>query len=212
MTAGIAKALYLICTVVWYVIRYPHERRAWRSPVRRTARSARDRLGVGAAVLGFGVIPVVYVSTRFLRAADRTFIPTLAWLGLLVFAAGIWLNYRTHRDLGRNFSPSLDVRPEHTLVTTGIYAYMRHPMYTAFWLWAIAQALLLPNWVAGFSGLVGFGTLYFLRIGREERLMLETFGERYRDYMSRTARLVPRFRSSCYTAADSDTKFGSDGP
>ena len=52
-------------------------------------------------------------------------------------------------------------------------------MYTAFWLWAVAQALLLPNWIAGLSGLVGFGTLYFMRIEKEERLMLETFGEAF---------------------------------
>ena len=45
------------------------------------------------------------------------------------------------------------------LVTEGIYGRVRHPMYTAFWLWAVAQALLLPNWIAGFSGLIGFGTL-----------------------------------------------------
>jgi protein-S-isoprenylcysteine O-methyltransferase Ste14 len=191
MTVGAAKALYFICAVVWYVIRYPHERRARRTPVRRTARSLEDRILVSAAVLGFGVVPVVYVATGFLRGADRGFVPALAWVGVLIFAAAIWLNYRTHRDLGRNFSPSLDVRQQHTLVTTGVYAYVRHPMYTAFWMWAIAQALLLPNWVAGCSGLVGFGLLYVLRIGREERLMLETFGDAYRAYMSRTARLVP---------------------
>jgi len=191
MTVGIAKALYFVCTIIWYVIRYPYERRARRTPVRQTARGLRDRLLVAAAVVGFAGFPLLYVATRVLRAADREFIPALVWLGLMVFAAGIWLNYRTHRDLGRNFSPSLDVRREHTLVTNGVYAYVRHPMYSAFFLWGVAQALLLPNWVAGFSGLVGFAILYFLRVGQEERLMLDTFGEAYRAYLSRTARLVP---------------------
>jgi protein-S-isoprenylcysteine O-methyltransferase Ste14 len=64
-------------------------------------------------------------------------------------------------------------------------------MYSAFFLWAVAQILLLPNWAAGFSGIVGFGILYFLRVAREERLMLEAFGEQYRAYMARTARIVP---------------------
>jgi protein-S-isoprenylcysteine O-methyltransferase Ste14 len=64
-------------------------------------------------------------------------------------------------------------------------------MYSAFWLWAIAQALLLPNWVAGFAGLVGFGTLYFGRVEREERMMLDNFGNNYRAYMERTGRIFP---------------------
>ncbi|BAL08617.1 hypothetical protein BJA01nite_38380 [Bradyrhizobium japonicum] len=64
-------------------------------------------------------------------------------------------------------------------------------MYSAFWLWAIAQALLLPNWIAGLAGLVGFGVLFFGRVAREERMMLQTFGDSYRDYMARTGRVFP---------------------
>ena len=78
----------------------------------------------------------------------------------------------THRALGRNWSVTLEVRESHKLVTDGVYRHVRHPMYTAFWLWAVSQALLLPNWVAGFSGVVGFGTLYLFRVDHEERLML----------------------------------------
>ena len=71
------------------------------------------------------------------------------------------------------------------------YRRVRHPMYTAFWLWAVAQALLLPNWFAGFSGIVGFGALFFGRIAREERMMMESFGDEYRAYMQRTYRVIP---------------------
>ncbi|AHY53462.1 Isoprenylcysteine carboxyl methyltransferase [Bradyrhizobium japonicum SEMIA 5079] len=76
-------------------------------------------------------------------------------------------------------------------MTEGIYRRVRHPMYSAFWLWAIAQALLLPNWIAGLAGLVGFGVLFFGRVAREERMMLQTFGDSYRDYMARTGRVFP---------------------
>jgi protein-S-isoprenylcysteine O-methyltransferase Ste14 len=55
----------------------------------------------------------------------------------------------------------------------------------------VAQALLLPNWIAGPAGLIGFGTLFFLRVGREEELMIETFGDDYHHYMARTSRIVP---------------------
>jgi len=55
----------------------------------------------------------------------------------------------------------------------------------------VAQALLLPNWIAGVSGIVGFGTLFFFRLQREEAMMLETFGDEYRRYMTRTWRVLP---------------------
>jgi protein-S-isoprenylcysteine O-methyltransferase Ste14 len=50
---------------------------------------------------------------------------------------------------------------------------------------------LLPNWIAGPVGLVAFGALFFYRAGREEALMIDTFGDDYRDFMLRTARIVP---------------------
>ena len=113
------------------------------------------------------------------------------WLGVF-FAAGSLLMFQmTHRALGRNWSVSLDVREDHQLITDGIYRKIRHPMYSAFWLWAAAQALLLPNWVAGFAGFVGFGILFFGRIAQEERMMLEAFGSSYREYMARTYRVIP---------------------
>jgi protein-S-isoprenylcysteine O-methyltransferase Ste14 len=137
------------------------------------------------------VLPLTYVLTGQPRFANYTFMPALAWLGAAVFALALWLFHRTHQDLGRNWSVTLELREQHKLITTGIYSRLRHPMYTAFWLWALAQALLLPNWIAGPAGLVGFGTLFFFRIGREERMMTEMFGDEYRRYVERTDRIIP---------------------
>ena len=58
--------------------------------------------------------------------------------------------------------------------------------------WRLAsQALLLPNWIAGPAGLIGFGTLCFLSVGREAALMSDTFGDEHRRYMARTSRILP---------------------
>jgi protein-S-isoprenylcysteine O-methyltransferase Ste14 len=65
-------------------------------------------------------------------------------------------------------------------------------MYASMWLWGTAQALLLQNWIAGWAGLVLFVPMYVLRVPREERMMLEQFGEAYREYRNRTGRVVPR--------------------
>jgi protein-S-isoprenylcysteine O-methyltransferase Ste14 len=191
MTLTIAKAIFVLCVIASGVIRHPHQRRSRRIPVRTSARDGLERMLLVFAGGGLVGVPALYVFSPLLRAADYTFHQGLAWAGTVVFLGALWVLYRSHRDLGRNFSVSLELRNEHRLVTNGIYAHVRHPMYLAFWLWALAQALLLPNWIAGLAGLTGFGILFFFRIRREERLMLEAFGEQYRSYMGRTARIVP---------------------
>src|SRR3954452_21204669 len=191
MTPAIAKAIYVALAVGWYAIRLPHELRARRTPVIRSARGFREIALLLFGFLCMGILPFVYVATGFPRFADYPFHPFQAWLGLLVTIVALGMFHLTHQSLGRNWSVSLDVRKDHRLITEGIYRYVRHPMYTAFWLWAVAQALLLPNWVAGFAAIVGFGVLFFGRVAREEQLMLKSFGEDYRKYMARTYRLVP---------------------
>ena len=191
MTPLAAKVIWLVGVVGWFIIRYPHDRRARRTPKLRRADRGREIALMAISATGLGVLPFIYVVGNAPDFANYPFRPWQAWLGAAVFAASLWLFHRTHKDLGRNWSVTLEVRDRHTLVTSGVYSRVRHPMYSAFWLWALAQALLLPNWIAGPAGLVGFGTLFFLRVGREEALMTETFGDEYRRYMARTARILP---------------------
>jgi protein-S-isoprenylcysteine O-methyltransferase Ste14 len=191
MTPMLAKAAFVGLVVGWYVIRFPYARRSRRTPVTHSARGPRETALLLASLTGIGILPLLYVATGFPMFADYRFLPLQASFGVLVALASLAMFRLTHRALGRNWSISLDVREQHTLVTEGVYGYVRHPMYTAFWLWAVAQALLLPNWVGGFAGLVGFGILFFGRVAREERMMLESFGDKYRAYMSQTYRIIP---------------------
>ncbi len=191
MTVFWAKLVWALGVIGYFAIRYPHDRRSRRTP--KVVRSDRVREFVLLTVnfTGLCVVPAIYVITGHPQFADYPFRPALAWLGTAVVVCSLWLFYRTHRDLGRNWSAALEIRDRHALVTSGVYSHVRHPMYSAFWLGALAEALLLPNWIAGSSGLVGFGTLFFLRVGREEELMIETFGDDYRRYMARTSRILP---------------------
>jgi len=198
MTRTIAFIVFLVATVIWFIIRHPARRGAKKAAVKESGRSLREKLLMAISLTGLGLIPLAYVIANlarprlhFLAFAEYPFQPRAAWLGTLVFAFSLWLFRRTHKDLGRNWSVSLDIRETHKLITEGVYAKVRHPMYSAFWLWAIAQALLLPNWIAGFSGIVGFGTLFFGRVFEEVRMMERAFGDEYRDYMRRTWRILP---------------------
>jgi len=191
MTLFWAKLVWGLGVIGWFAIRHPHARRSRRTPKVGPTDRGRDRGRLGFPLIGMVLVPGIYVLTGQPKFAEYHFQPALAWVGAVTFALSLWLFYRTHKELGRNWSVTLEIREQHALVTSGVYCHVRHPMYSAFWLWASAQALLLPNWIAGSSGLLGFGILFFLRVRQEEELMIETFGEEYRRYMARTSRILP---------------------
>jgi protein-S-isoprenylcysteine O-methyltransferase Ste14 len=115
-------------------------------------------------------------------------------LGLLAMAAGLWLFYRSHADLGTNWSVTLQTREGHQLVTTGVYARIRHPMYSAMFLIGLGHLLFIPNWVVAPAYLLSFGVLYLFRVGHEERMMLDSFGPEYQNYIQQSGRLFPKLR------------------
>ena len=189
--------ILLASGLIWTLIRLPHRRRARKTPIARSARGPLE-YGLIALALAGSWLGMAYAAARLLLQpeafpllGDYPFAPAQGWVGLALTIAAMALFALTHRDLGRSWSMSLDTRADHVLVTTGVYARVRHPMYSAFFLWFLAQALLIPNWIAGPAGLVAFTILFAVRVPREERLMLDAFGEAYRDYMRRTHRLVP---------------------
>jgi protein-S-isoprenylcysteine O-methyltransferase Ste14 len=64
-------------------------------------------------------------------------------------------------------------------------------MYLAIALYAVGQALVIPNWVAGPSNMIAFVILFAFRVGGEERMMVDRFGDEYAAYIARTKRLIP---------------------
>jgi protein-S-isoprenylcysteine O-methyltransferase Ste14 len=191
ITPTVCEIVWFAGLVAWYIIRYPFERRAKKVGVTKSLFGWRESGLLAVAFLGLWVIPAIYALTGFPAALDRRLVPGITILGIVTLCGALSLFYRSHADLGKNWSISLEIRSEHRLVSTGIYRFIRHPMYSSFFLMAVAQLLLLPNWFAGVTGLVGVGMLYAFRIRAEERMMIERFGAEYRDYITRTPRLIP---------------------
>ncbi|PSH59220.1 protein-S-isoprenylcysteine O-methyltransferase [Phyllobacterium sophorae] len=192
MSVGsVGEIVWVLGIVAWYVIRYPFERRAKRVRVVSDVRSRSEIIGLVSALFGLAILPGFYVATGIPGSADYAASAWAVALGTVIFALALWVFRRSHKELGRNWSITLEIREQHRLVSSGPYAFVRHPMYTSFLLMGLGQAFLLANWVAGLAGLIGFAVLFFLRVSKEERMMLENFGPQYRTYMERTKRIIP---------------------
>lgn len=194
MSEETRKIVFLVGFTITYAIRFYFARLAKQNKQVVDGRvTVQEKVLLGLTIVGMLVLPLVDVFTSWFDFAAYELPNWSGWLGAIVFGLAIALFWRSHADLGQNWSASLEVRDNHALVEKGIYRYIRHPMYAAFWLWGIAQALLLHNWICGLSYLISFLPMYLYRVPQEEQMMLDTFGEQYRQYIERTGRVLPKF-------------------
>ena len=193
MASSFFQGAYWLGVILASVIRVVYTRGYREMKIAEYHGTRLDLLLTAVPALGMFVLPLIYVLTPWLDFADYHLPMWAGWIGVALFGAGLWLLWRSHADLARNWSPSLEIIEGHSLVTHGVFRYIRHPMYAAHVLWGIAQVFLLQNWIAGFSMLVCLLPQLVNRIRGEEQMMLEHFGEEYRSYMDRTGRLIPRF-------------------
>lgn len=137
------------------------------------------------------LVPIIDFLVSWFEFADYRFRGTLAWLGAAVAGTSLWLVWCARRDL-RRFEGTRPAAP----VEVGIHRFVRHPIYTALLLWAVAQWLLSQNLISGALATLTFLALYLLRVPRDEQTLLEKFGHRYLEYMERTGSLLPRLTRS----------------
>jgi protein-S-isoprenylcysteine O-methyltransferase Ste14 len=145
---------------------------------------------IGLAMLS----PLIFIFSSLLNIADYYIPDSIRWVGVILFISASGLLLRSHADLGKNWTFSLDIKNKHTLITKGVYKHIRHPMYAAHLLWALAQLLIIPNWIAGPSFLLFSIPFYMYRVPKEENLLIKEFGKEYKDYMKKTGRIFPKFQ------------------
>ena len=193
MFNSIFKFIYFIELVLITAVRSVGTAKFKREKTEHDRSSTLDTILLALNAVGM-IIPIFYVFSTWFDFADFALPIWIRWIGVVLFALAAVLLHLTHSALGRSWTPTLGLREDHHLVTDGIFKYIRHPMYAAHMLWAIAQPLILANWIAGFSFLIPQLLHYWSRVGDEEEMMLDAFGDEYRDYMERTGRIIPRFR------------------
>ncbi len=126
------------------------------------------------------------------------------WLARITFSLPVWLRWAsvvsglaslglwtwTQAELGRQWSAQLTLRDQHYLITTGPYSRIRHPMYTAIYVWVGSLALASSDWLFVAMAVSTIAILSF-RVPREEKMMMAGFGDQYLNYMNRTGRYLP---------------------
>jgi protein-S-isoprenylcysteine O-methyltransferase Ste14 len=190
MNVWYPKAVILIASVVMVIIRAPYGQRSSSVPIVKNRKGTLETVLLTIAWVAF-FLPLVWIVTPLFAFADYPARPIPFVLGTLCLALGLWLFHRSHVDLGTNWSITLQVRENHTLVTDGIYRRVRHPMYLALLIYSLGQALVIPNWFVGPANAVAMLVLFALRVGPEEQMMREEFGKDYESYSSTTKRLLP---------------------
>jgi len=190
---GIFIAAYFLALIVEIIIRAPIDRKRRQGRISERRVTTQEQILLGLLTLGGFVVPLIYTFTNWLDFANYTLPAWAGWIGVLLSAGALFLFWRAHADLGLNWSPSLEIREKHELITHGIYGVIRHPMYASQWLLSLATPLLLQNWIAGFLNFLVFIPFYLLRVKAEEQMMLDSFGAPYQEYLQKTGGVLPKF-------------------
>ena len=189
---GWGSLVWLASMILMTVIRAPFAKQTAGNTIVETRAITIERVLLGLVAVGGTFLPILHLAIGFLSFANYSPPIWASILGVVVLVPGFWLFWRSHADLGRNWSVTTELREDHDLTTGGVYARVRHPMYTSIWILFAAQPLLVHNWIAGWSGLLAFALLYVVRVPYEEAMMRDRFGTLYEEYCSRTGRLFPK--------------------
>lgn len=191
---NIFKIVYWAAIVAEMAVRAPISRKQRKEAKTDRRVSTQETVLLMLLFLAMFFLPLFYSTTNWFDFANYSLPGWAGWLGVILILLALLVFWRAHADLGLNWSPSLEIRSEHKLITNGIYGSIRHPMYASQWIWVIAQPLLLQNWIAGVLNFFVFILFYTLRVRAEEKMMLDTFGDAYREYMNKTGAVFPRVK------------------
>ncbi len=141
---------------------------------------------------GFITMFAYVINPNWLAWAGLSLPLWLKWTGVVLAILGFALLQWAQVTLANSWSDTPRMMKEQTLITSGPYRFIRHPIYTAFLLILGSTVFISSNWLIGLCW-AGMTILEIMsRISFEESLMLEYFGEQYREYMKKTGRLFPK--------------------
>lgn len=154
-----------------------------------------DRASMLILMISFSfILPAIKYTADLGAAAPGAFswgFPWVSYLGFFLFFFGLFIYWASIATLNKQWSSVVVIKPDHKLVNTGIYKYIRHPIYAALLLQILGFGLALSNWITILVLVVPNALGFAYRIYVEERALEKHFGDAYIDYARKTSRLIP---------------------
>ena len=188
----IYETIFLLLMIFYGLIRIFYSKHRFTTKYKKSVNYYFEKFN--SSLVSFGVIFFPLISIFFHCFNNfKIIIPEiLRIISLFILFFDVIFFYFIHKQLAENWSPYLEIKENQKLITNGVYKYIRHPMYTQLWIWVIFQGLVLSNYFIEIIGILTWGNLYFMRISNEEKMMVEEFGDKYKEYMKKTGRLIPQ--------------------
>ena len=174
------------------LIRMPYMKKYKKTEKIKSKKPKREKFLVYLASVGMMIVPMLYVFTPWLNSFSMGLLDSVRWIGIICYGFDLILFWWVHQTLGKNWSPVLEIRKEHKLITEGPYKYIRHPMYTQMWIGVLCICLISSNWIVGIAAVLTWSILYYIRLPEEEKMMEDEFGDEYKKYIKRTKKIIPR--------------------
>ena len=145
---------------------------------------------IGGLLLWFS--PLVYLLNPSWMAWSKIGLPdSVRWLGVGIGVLCVAMIYWLFSSIGNSISPTSATRQQHTLITSGPYRWVRHPLYTVGSSLFVAFGMMADNWFIAALGMLAFVAMAS-RTPKEEANLIEKFGDEYREYMKHTGRYLPK--------------------
>jgi len=177
------NALWILFWVVWLAAAFTVKR------VARRRRSPLRLVYVALVLFAFWLLGY-HARNPILRTQLVPHTRAIAYTGALLTAAGIAFAFTARFFLGRNWDGRVVIKQDHTLIQTGPYAFVRHPIYSGLLLALLGTAIAYGQ-IGYFAVALVAAVGLWIKSRLEERLMIEQFGTQYSDYRAHVKAFIP---------------------
>jgi protein-S-isoprenylcysteine O-methyltransferase Ste14 len=194
---AIFRTLFILAFIAMMVVRFYYQAKVLCEKRAIELREGSISIIVGAiaalTTIVFGAEYIFFPDT-FSFAYLLRYPDWIRWLGGFVLAGGIALQGVSLHHLGKSFHSLVVAKENQALVETGPYRWIRHPIYSSYFMSYVGGGLLSSNWVLTVVPVTMYAILVTIRMEKEEKVMEELFGQKYFEYKRRTGRLLPRIK------------------